>query len=47
LGGIEKKPTAMKDEKWKVLEKKALGMIRMSLVASMDFNISKEKTMKR
>jgi hypothetical protein len=41
FGGIEKNSTAMKDEEWKVLDRKALGMIRLSLVASMDFNISK------
>jgi hypothetical protein len=27
LGGIEKKMTAMKDEEWEVLNRKALGMI--------------------
>jgi hypothetical protein len=46
LGGIEKKSTTMKDEEWEVLDRKALGMIRLSLEASMDFNISKEKTTK-
>jgi hypothetical protein len=29
LGGIAKKTTAMKDEEWEVLDKKALGMIRL------------------
>ena len=46
LGGIEKKPTTMKDEEWEVLDRKALGTIRLSLTTSMDFNISKEKTTK-
>jgi hypothetical protein len=46
LGGITKKSTTMKDEEWEVLDRKALGMIRLSLAASMDFNISKEKTTK-
>jgi hypothetical protein len=46
LGGIENNLTAMKDEEWDVLNRKAQGMIRLSLPTSMDFNISKEKTMK-
>jgi hypothetical protein len=44
LCGVAKKPTAMKDEEWEILDRKALGTIRLSLVASVDFNISKEKT---
>jgi hypothetical protein len=44
LGGITKKPMAMKDEEWEVLDRKALGMIRLSLEVSVAFNISKEKT---
>jgi hypothetical protein len=43
LGGIEKKPTTMKDEEWDILYRKALGMIRLNLETSMDFNISKKK----
>jgi hypothetical protein len=35
-----------KDEEWEVLERNALGMIRLSLTMSMDFNISKENTTK-
>jgi hypothetical protein len=46
LGGIEKKSMAMKDEEWEILDRKALGMIRLSLEASVAFNISKEKTTK-
>jgi hypothetical protein len=46
LGGITKKPKTMKDEEWEVHDRKALGMIRLSLEAFVDFNISKEKIMK-
>jgi hypothetical protein len=46
LGGIAKKPMARKDEEWEILDRKALGTIRLSLAASVDFNISKEKTTK-
>jgi hypothetical protein len=46
LGRIEKKPMAMEDEEWEVLDRKPLGMIRLSLTASMAFNMSKGKTMK-
>jgi hypothetical protein len=46
LGGIAKKPMAMKDEEWEVLDRKVLGTIRLSLATSVAFNISKEKKMK-
>jgi hypothetical protein len=46
LGGITKKPMTMKDEEWEVLDRKALGMIQLSLAVSVAFNISKEKTTK-
>jgi hypothetical protein len=46
LGGIEKNSVATKDEEWEILDRKALGMIRLSLAGSVAFNISKEKTMK-
>jgi hypothetical protein len=46
FSGIEKKSTSMKDGEWEVLYRKALGMIRLSLEASLDFNISKENAMK-
>jgi hypothetical protein len=46
LDGITKKSMSMKDEEWKVLDRKALGMIRLCLAVSVAFNISKEKTMK-
>ena len=36
----------MKDEEWEVLDRKALGTIRLLLHSSMDFNISKEITTK-
>jgi hypothetical protein len=44
LGGIAKKPTIMKDEEWEVLDRKALGTIRLSLAVLVDFNTLKEKT---
>jgi hypothetical protein len=46
LSGVVKKLVAMKDEEWEILDRKALGTIRLSLTASVAFNISKEKTMK-
>jgi len=46
LGGIAKNSTTMKDEEWEVPYKKALGTIQLGLAASINFNISKEKTMK-
>jgi hypothetical protein len=46
LGGITKKSMTMNDEEWEVLDSKTLETIRLSLEASMAFNISKEKTMK-
>jgi hypothetical protein len=46
LGGIAKNLAATKDEEWEILDRKALGTIRLSLAASVAFNISKEKTMK-
>jgi hypothetical protein len=46
LSRVEKKPTAMKDEEWEILDRKALRMIWLSLAASVAFNISKEKTTK-
>ena len=44
LGGKIKQLAAMKDEEWKVLDRKELGTIRLCLDLSMAFNISKEKT---
>jgi hypothetical protein len=46
IGGVAKKPMAMKDEEWEILDRKALGTIWLSLAASLAFNISKEKTTK-
>ena len=43
LGRKAKQPVAMKDEEWEVLDRKALGTIRMFLDSSVAFNISKEK----
>ena len=39
LDGIAKKSMATKDEEWEILDRKALGTIRLSLAASMAFNI--------
>jgi hypothetical protein len=46
FGGVEKKLTSMKDEEWEILDRKALGMIRLSLSTLVAFNISKEKMTK-
>ena len=46
MGGIAKKLMATKDEEWEILDRKALGTIRLSLAALVAFNISKEKTTK-
>ena len=46
LSGVAKKPTTMKDEEWEILDRKALGTIRLSLAASVAFNILKENTTK-
>jgi hypothetical protein len=46
LSGVAKKSVAMKDEKWEILDRKALGTIQQSLAALVAFNISKEKTTK-
>ena len=44
LGRKSKQPMAMKDEEWEVLDRKALGTIRLCLASSVALNISKEKT---
>jgi hypothetical protein len=46
LSGAAKKLAAMRDEEWEILDRKALETIRMSLVALVAFNISKEKRTK-
>ena len=46
LSGVAKKLAAMKDEEWEILNRKDLGTIRLSLAASVAFNILKEKTTK-
>ena len=43
LGRKEKQSTAMKDEEWEILDKMAIGTIRLCLASSVAFNISKEK----
>ena len=45
LGRKASKLASMTDEEWEILDRKALGTIRLCLVASVAFNISKEKTM--
>ena len=44
LGRKAKQPATMKDEEWEVLDRKALGTIRVCLDSSVAFNILKEKT---
>jgi hypothetical protein len=46
IGKVAKKSITMKDEEWEILDRKALGTIRLSLAVSVAFNISKEKTTK-
>ena len=40
----EKKPDAMKDDEWALLDRQALGVIRLTLSRNVAFNIAKEKT---
>ncbi|XP_037496372.1 uncharacterized protein LOC119371045 [Jatropha curcas] len=42
LSGI--KPEAMKEEDWNLLDRQALGVIRLTLSCNVAFNIAKEKT---
>eukprot|EP00253_Pinus_taeda_P006955 PITA_06955 len=42
LGGKTKMPIGMTDEEWNLLDRKALGIVRLCLAASVAFNISKE-----
>ena len=44
LDGKVKKPASMTDTEWTILDRKALGTIRLCLAVSVDFNISKAKT---
>ena len=44
LDGKAKKPAAMTDVEWKILDRKALETVRLCLAASVAFNISKETT---
>ena len=45
IGKKKKQPTTMNDKEWEVLDRKALGTIRLFLDLLVAFNISKEKTM--
>ncbi|KAL8092162.1 hypothetical protein AgCh_034456 [Apium graveolens] len=40
----EKKPTVMKDEDWKLLDRQALGVVRLTLAKNVAYNIVKEMT---
>ena len=42
LSGKTKKPTTMKNAEWEILDRKALRTVRLCLVVSVAFNISKE-----
>ena len=44
LNGKTKKLVAMKNMEWNILDRKALGTVRLCLVTSVAFNISKETT---
>ena len=44
LSRKKKKLTAMTDAKWEILDRKALGIVRLCLAASVAFNILKETT---
>jgi hypothetical protein len=46
LGGKAKKPSAMSNEDWDILDRKELGSICLCLAPSMAFNISTTKTTK-
>ena len=41
-----KKPTAMKNAEWEIIDRKALRTVRLCLAASVAFNISKETATK-
>ena len=44
LSGKEKNPSAMKDVEWNILDRKALGTIRLCLAMLIALNISNEMT---
>ena len=44
LSGKTKKSAAMTNVEWNILDRKALGIVRLCLAALVAFNISKEKT---
>ena len=46
LDGIEKKPSSMTENDWNVLDRKALGTIRLCLASLVAFNITEQKTTK-
>ena len=44
LSGKTKKPVAMTDVEWNILDRKALGIVRLCLAVFVAFNILKETT---
>ena len=44
MSGKTNKSTAMTDAEWEILDRKALGTVRLYLATSVAFNISKETT---
>lgn len=46
MEGKAKKPTTMSNDEWAFLDRKALGTMRLCLVSTIVFNISKEKNTK-
>ena len=47
LSEKKKKPTAMTDAEWNILDRKALRIVRLCLAASVAFNISIKKNNNR
>nr|GFB40421.1 retrovirus-related Pol polyprotein from transposon TNT 1-94 [Tanacetum cinerariifolium] len=41
---VEAKPTGMKAEDWTLLDRQALGMVRLSLVKNVAYNVVNDKT---
>ena len=46
LGGKTHKPKEMSDSEWEILDRKALGAIRLSLASTIASYVSREKTIK-
>ena len=41
---LGKKSKTMKDEEWAIIDRQAVGVVRLSLSCNVAFNIAKEKT---